>query len=169
MLFDVALENDLQTRFRAVLANDDLEGVAFLLTREGVTLGLSDAGAHVGQLCDAPQATDLLGNWVRDRKLMPVEDAVRMLSGQQADIFGFQDRGYLREGYCADVVVFDPETVAPGPIRRVRDFPADAERLTADQPSGVTVVIVNGTPIVEGGSLVAEGVAAKPGVRPVIV
>ncbi len=168
-MLDIALDEDLATRFRSILANDDLEGVAWLLTREGVTLGLSDAGAHVGQLCDAPQATDLLGNWVRDRNVMPIEDAVRRLSGQQADIFGFQGRGYLREGYAADVVIFDPATVAPGPLRRVRDFPADAERLTADQPTGVRAVIVNGTPIVEHGQLVAEGVAARPGVRPVIV
>jgi len=168
-MLDIALGEDLETRFRAVLANDDKDGVAWLLTREGVTLGLSDAGAHVGQLCDAPQATDLLGNWVRDRGVMPIEEAVRRLSGQQADIFGFSERGYLREGYCADIVVFDPATVAPGPLRRVRDFPADAERLTADQPTGVEHVIVNGTPIVEGGSLVAEGVDARPGVRPAIV
>ena len=168
-MLDIALEEDLETRFRAVLANDDTEGVAWLLTREGVTLGLSDAGAHVGQLCDAPQATDLLGNWVRDRNVMPVEEAVRRLSGQQADIFGFEGRGYLREGYCADIVVFDPSTVAPGPLRRVRDFPADAERLTADQPTGVEHVIVNGTPIVEDGRLLEDGVASRPGVRPVVV
>lgn len=168
-MLDIALDEDLQPRFRAIIANDDLEGVAWLLTRDGVTLGLSDAGAHVGQLCDAPQATDLLGNWVRERKVMPIEDAVRRLSGQQADIFGFQDRGYLREGHAADIVIFDPATVAPGPLRRVRDFPAGAERLTADQPTGVTAVIVNGTPIVEAGCLVADGVAARPGVRPAIV
>jgi len=168
-LLDIALDEDLQTRFRAIIANDDLEGVAWLLTREGVTLGLSDAGAHVGQLCDAPQATDLLGPWVRERKVMPIEDAVRRLSGQQADIFGFQGRGYLREDHAADIVIFDPATVAPGPIRRVRDFPADAERLTADQPTGITAVIVNGTPVVEAGRLEADGVAARPGVRPAIV
>jgi N-acyl-D-aspartate/D-glutamate deacylase len=78
---------------------------------------------------------------------MPVEQAVRKLTGVQADLFAFDDRGYLREGAFADVTVFDPDTVAPGPLRRVRDFPADAERLTADRPSGVTHVLVNGTPI----------------------
>ena len=106
---------------------------------------------------------------MRDRNVMPVEEAVRRLSGQQADIFGFEGRGYLREGYCADIVVFDPSTVAPGPLRRVRDFPADAERLTADQPTGVEHVIVNGTPIVEDGRLLEDGVASRPGVRPVVV
>ena len=76
-----------------------------------------------------------------------MEQAIRKLSGQQADLFGFADRGYLRPGAWADVAVFDPATVAPGPVRRVRDFPANAERLTADQPVGMQHVIVNGTPI----------------------
>jgi N-acyl-D-aspartate/D-glutamate deacylase len=132
-------------------------GVADLLVDEHCTLGLSDAGAHAGQLCDAPQATDLLGNWVRDRNVMPMEQAVRKLSGQQADIFGFADRGYLRPGAWADVAVFDPATVAPGPIRRVRDFPADAERLTADQPVGMQHVVVNGTPIQVDGARTDAG------------
>ena len=77
--------------------------------------GLSDAGAHVDQLCDAPLATDLLGNWVREREVMPLERAVRKLTGEPADMFGFARRGYLREGYWADVCVFDPQTVGTGP------------------------------------------------------
>lgn len=106
-----------------------------------------DAGAHVGQLCDASQATDLLANWVRDRGVVSLETAVRRLSGLQADIFNFTDRGYLRTGGYADVVVFDPGTVAPGPTRRVHDFPANSSRLTADRPIGIRHVFVNGTAI----------------------
>ncbi len=84
----------------------------------------------------------------------------------QADFLGLTDRGYLREGAWADVVVFDPDTVAPGPLRRVRDFPADAERLTADQPTGVRHVLVNGTPVQVDGERVHD--AGLPGqvVRP---
>ena len=78
--------------------NDDTDEVAKLLVDEHCTLGLSDAGAHVGQLCDAPEPTDFLGNWVRDRDLMPIETAVRKLTGVQADFLGLTDRGYLREG-----------------------------------------------------------------------
>ena len=81
-----------------MIANDDEEGVADLLVEEHVVLGLSDAGAHAGQLCDAPQATDLLGKWVRDKGVVPMEQAIRKLSGRQADVFGFADRGYLRPG-----------------------------------------------------------------------
>jgi len=167
-LLDLALETDLALRVRCILANDDTEGVEYLLGLDHCTLGLSDAGAHVGQLCDAPQPTDFLGLWVRDRSLMPIEQAVRKLTGVQADLFGFADRGYVRLGAHADLTVFDPATVAPGPVRRVRDFPADAERLTADQPTGVRHVLVNGTPIVRDGELDALSVASAPGqiVRP---
>ena len=156
-------EDDLMLRIKVVLANDDVDGIAILLQDERTTLGLSDAGAHVGQLCDAPQATDLLGNWVRDRNVMPMETAIRKLSGQQADLFGFVDRGYLRPGYWADITVFDPETIDPGPVRRVRDFPANAERLTADEPAGIRHVLVNGQPIQVDGEIVTDAVNARPG------
>ena len=165
VMCELALTEDLRTRFRAYIANDDVEAVGHLLTHESVALGLSDAGAHVDQLCDAPLPTDLLGKWVRERELMPLEGAVRKLTGEPADLFGFVRRGYLREGSWADVCVFDPQTVAPGPTRRVRDFPADAERLTAEEPVGVRHVLVNGTPIrVDETQLdLAE---ARPGMRP---
>ena len=163
VLLDTAVSDDLTTRISCIIANDDPDGVAMLLQQDGCTLGLSDAGAHVGQLCDAPQATDFLGNWVRDRELMPMEKAVRKLSGVQADLFNLVDRGYLREGAYADVVVFDPDTVAPGPLRRIRDFPANAERLTADASVGITHVLVNGTPIRRDGEMDQSGVDAHPG------
>ena len=163
VLLDTAVSDDLATRISCIIANDDPDGVAMLLQQDGCTLGLSDAGAHVGQLCDAPQATDFLGNWVRDRELMPMEKAVRKLSAVQADLFNLVDRGYLREGAYADVVVFDPDTVAPGPLRRVRDFPANAERLTADASVGITHILVNGTPIRRDGEVDESGVGAHPG------
>lgn len=163
VLLDTAVSDNLTTRISCIIANDDPDGVAMLLQQDGCTLGLSDAGAHVGQLCDAPQATDFLGNWVRDRELMPMEKAVRKLSAVQADLFNLVDRGYLREGAYADVVVFDPDTVAPGPLRRIRDFPANAERLTADASVGITHVLVNGTPIRRDGEMDQSGVDAHPG------
>jgi N-acyl-D-aspartate/D-glutamate deacylase len=168
LMCELALAEDLETRFRAYIANDDVDAVRELLTHERVVLGLSDAGAHVDQLCDAPLYTDLLGRWVRERGLMPLERAVRKLSGEAADLFGFVRRGYLREGYQADVCVFDPQTVDPGPLRRVRDFPADAERLTADQPRGVRHVLVNGTPIRADERSLIDSLEERPGTRPEI-
>jgi len=163
VILDLSLEEELKTRFRYIQSNDDEEGVAHLLQQEHMALGLSDAGAHVGMLCDAPLPTDLLGNWVRERGVLPLEKAVHKLTGEPAGIFHFQDRGVLREGAWADVAVFDPERVAPGPIRRVRDFPADADRLTADQPEGMRHVLVNGTPIQEDGESLIEKLAERPG------
>ena len=145
VMCELALAEDLETRFRAYIANDDVAEVGSLLTEDHVVLGLTDAGAHVDQLCDAPLPTDLLGTWVRDRGIMPLERAVRKLAGEPADMFGFEGRGYLRPGYAADVTVFDPATVSPGPQRRLRDLPADGERLTNEEPTGVRHVIVNGT------------------------
>ena len=157
------LEPDLRLRVKALLANDDAEGVAILLQADGCTLGLSDAGAHVGQLCDAVLSTDLLGTWVRDRKVLTLEQAVHKLTKVQADLFRFTDRGELRVGAHADVVVFDPATVGTGPVRRVKDFPADGERLTADSPTGMVLTFVNGHKIVENGTLTADALSARPG------
>jgi N-acyl-D-aspartate/D-glutamate deacylase len=167
VLCELALAEDLETRFRAYIANDDSDAVGRLLSTDSVILGLSDAGAHVDQLCDAPLYTDLLATWVRDRQLMPLEKAVRKMTGEAADLFGFTRRGYLREGYWADVCVFDPDTVGPGPTRRVRDFPADAERLTAEEPTGMRHVLVNGTPIRVDEAQV-DSADLRPGMQPEI-
>ena len=164
VMCELSLAEDLTTRFRAYIANDDPEEVARLLMEDHVVLGLTDAGAHVDQLCDAPLPTDLLGTWVRDRELMPLERAVRKLTGEAADMFGFDRRGYLREGSFADVTVFDPTTVGPGPQRRLRDLPANGERLTAEEPTGMRHVLVNGSLIRRDESQLA--LDERPGRRP---
>ena len=96
VMCELSLAEDLKTRFRAYIANDDPDAVGLLLTENHVVLGLTDAGAHVDQLCDAPLPTDLLGQWVREREIMPLEQAIRKLTGEPADMFGFERRGYLR-------------------------------------------------------------------------
>src|SRR5206468_2452937 len=165
VLCEIALAEDLETRFRAYIANDDADAVGRLLTTESVALGLSDAGAHVDQLCDAPLFTDLLAKWVRERQVLSLEAAIRKMTGEPADMFGFVRRGYLRPGYWADVCVFDPDTVGPGPTKRVRDFPADAERLTAEEPTGVRNILVNGRPI-RGDEAELDRPDVRPGMRP---
>ncbi|MFN8036700.1 MAG: amidohydrolase family protein [Acidimicrobiia bacterium] len=163
VVLDLSCEENLETRFRSTLANNDPDGIADLLQQDGLVLGLSDAGAHVSQLCDACAPTDLLGNWVREREVISLERAVRKLSGEAADLYSMEDRGYLKPGFAADIAVFDPATVAPGGLRRVRDFPAGGERLVADSPAGMTHVLVNGTPIRVDGEPVAEALAQRPG------
>jgi N-acyl-D-amino-acid deacylase len=163
VMLDISLEDKLETRFLSVLANDDADAIAWLLPRDNVLLGLADSGAHVSQLCDACFATDLLGTWVRDRHVMPIERAVHKLTGEPAAVYGLADRGTVEVGKAADLCVFDPETVAPGPLRRVHDFPAEGERLTADAPTGMTHVFVNGVPIRVDNEPAAEGLDARPG------
>ena len=163
VVLDISLDDSLKSRFWSVLANNDPEGIAWLLPRDNVLLGLADSGAHVSQLCDACFATDLLGNWVRDRAVMSLERAVHKLTAEPAGVYGLSDRGTVAPGKAADLCVFDPATVAPGPLRRVVDFPADGERLTADRPVGMTHVLVNGVPIRVDGEPVPEGLDAHPG------
>jgi N-acyl-D-aspartate/D-glutamate deacylase len=163
VVLDISLDDDLKARFWSVLANDDPDAIAWLLPRDNVLLGLADSGAHVSQLCDACFATDLLGNWVRDRGVMSLERAVYKLTAEPAGVYGLTDRGSIEVGKAADLCVFDPAVIAPGPLRRVYDFPAHGERLTADQPQGMTHVLVNGVPIRLDGEPVSDGLDARPG------
>lgn len=146
LVLDLALETGLEARFRMAVLNDDEDAVEVLLTDPITMLGLSDAGAHASQLCDACFSTHLLSRWVRERKALSLEEAIRKLTSEPAEIFGLADRGLLAEGRPADIVVFDPETVGCSPLRRVHDQPAGADRLVSDA-SGIDAVIVNGTPI----------------------
>ena len=164
VVLDLSLDDDLRTRFGSVLANNDPEAIAWLLPLDGVLLGLADSGAHVSQLCDACFATDLLGPWVRDKAVMPLERAIHKLTGEPAAVYGMNDRGVLEPGRAADVTVFDPATVAPGPLRRIVDFPADGERLTADAPVGMRHTLVNGVPIRVDGEMVEPDPDRQPGV-----
>jgi N-acyl-D-aspartate/D-glutamate deacylase len=147
VLVELSLAEELGTRFLVKLSNYDEKAVAEILRQPGVVLGQSDAGAHLSALCDASMPTDLLGGWVRERGVLSLERAVRMLSAELAELFGLSGRGYVREGWAADLVAFDPARVAPGPVRRVWDLPGGEDRLVADQPLGIRHILVNGTPI----------------------
>jgi N-acyl-D-aspartate/D-glutamate deacylase len=150
LALDLALATDLDARFRMAVFNDDEDAVLELLREPAAVLGLSDAGAHASQLCDACFATHLLGHWVRDKGAIALEEAVRLLTTRPAEVFGIADRGRLAPGHAADVVVLDPATVAAGPLRRVRDLPAGADRLVSEA-RGIEAVIVNGTVIRSAG------------------
>jgi N-acyl-D-amino-acid deacylase len=157
LALDLALASDLQARFRMAVMNFDEKEVAELITDPHTIIALSDAGAHASQLCDACYATYLLGHWVRDKKTFTIEQAVHNLTQRPAEMFGISDRGLLAEGRPADVVVFDPKTVGPGPLKRVHDLPAGADRLVSEA-SGIDAVIVNGQLIRHNGK---DAVAAN--------
>ena len=162
LALDLAIESDLMARFRLPVANAEEDQVADLLRDPNTILGLSDAGAHASQLCDACFATHLLGYWVRHKGVLALEEAVRMLTSATADVFGIADRGRLTRGLAADIVVFDPDTVGAGKLERVHDFPGGADRLIS-RAEGIDAVIVNGVLLRRGGADMIDDPARLPG------
>src|SRR5258706_12121657 len=150
-MFDVALADELQTEFciRGVI-HADVDSVAEILSHPLVHIGASDAGAHIAQFCGAGDTCYLLKRFVREHKRMSLERAVHRLTGELARAWGIAERGEIAVGKFADLVVFDPETIARGPERFVGDVPGDANRYVRDAV-GIDAVIVNGALTVERG------------------
>jgi N-acyl-D-aspartate/D-glutamate deacylase len=157
VMLDLALSDGMATRYRIVLDNDGDAEVGDLLADKRTLLGLSDAGAHATQLCDACYSTHLLGHWVRERKALSLEDAVWRLTGHPHQAFRIAERGLVREGWFADLVAFDPDTVGCTPVERVHDQPGGTDRLVV-RSTGVVHTWVNGTATRRAGEDVA-GVA----------
>jgi N-acyl-D-aspartate/D-glutamate deacylase len=159
LLVDLPLADGMATRFRIVLDNDGDDEIGDLLADKRTLLGLSDAGAHATQLCDACYSTHLLGHWVRERRALSLEDAVWRLTGHPHRAFRLAERGLVREGFHADLVAFDPDTVGCTPVERVHDQPGGSDRLIV-RSTGVEHVWVNGTPTRVAGEDVPD---ARPG------
>jgi N-acyl-D-aspartate/D-glutamate deacylase len=140
---DLALEHGLATRFDIPVANLDEIELAGLLSDRRTIIGLSDAGAHANQQCDASFATYLLGYWCRERGVLSLEEAVWRLTGQPASVYRFSDRGVVRVGAVADLVAFDADTVAALPLEHVEDLPGGAERLVS-RSNGIDSIWVSG-------------------------
>ena len=146
-MLDLALAEDLRTVFTAQLLNSDEEAVGRMLNHPHSIVSLSDAGAHLTFFNDAGFGLHLLGHWARGLGAMTMSEAVRRLTAHPAGMLGMRGRGTIRDGYAADLLLFDPETVARGPKRRVFDLPGGAPRLTTDAV-GVHGVWVNGRRVV---------------------
>jgi len=160
-LLDIVIADELKTILWPTPQDDDAESWrmrAELWQDSRAMIGGSDAGAHLDRMCGAPYPTRWLADCIRGRKLVPVEFAVKMMTSQPAKLFGLVDRGELREGACADVVVFNPDEIGSEDAMLVTDLPGNSSRLTAGS-FGVKRVLVNGVTIVENG--VANG--AVPG------
>jgi N-acyl-D-amino-acid deacylase len=155
LMLDLAQAEGLATRFRVVMDNDGDDEISDLLADKRTLLGLSDAGAHASQLCDACYSTHLLGHWVRERKAISLEDAVWRLTGQPHRAFRIAGRGLVRPGFYADLVAFDPDSVGTTPVERVRDQPGGADRLLVGS-TGVERMWVNGVGTRIAGEEVAD-------------
>ena len=157
-LVNLSIAEGLATRFAIAVANTDQDVITALLADRRCLIGLGDVERTSPSTATREYATMLLGEWVRERKALPLELAVWRLTGQPAAIFGLHDRGRLAVGAAADLVAFDATRVGPGAEERVRDFPGNAERVVVHSV-GIEYVWVNGV-------LVRSGGQDQPGVAP---
>jgi N-acyl-D-aspartate/D-glutamate deacylase len=156
---DHCLDGEMDSLVDCHMFNVDEERVKDLLEHPHGVLGLSDAGAHLSFLCDAGFGLHMLGHWARDRADLTLEQAVQSVTSRLADVYRIKERGRLKVGACADLLLFDPETVGRGERVRKWDLPAGADRVDTP-PIGVEGVWINGRRVVN-----EEGVM-KNGVRP---
>jgi N-acyl-D-amino-acid deacylase len=149
-MIDLALAKDLEFFFLQPVANEDQDYALELMRHPRAVVTFSDSGAHVSQLMDSSLQTHLLYHWVRRKQAFTLEQAVRMLTLVPATLWGFADRGLVREGMAADFVVFDPETIAAEMPEVVDDLPAGARRLV-QRTRGIAATIVNGEVLLRDG------------------
>ena len=149
-MIDIALERDFDAFFFQPIANEDQDVALELMRFKHGVVTFSDSGAHVSQLMDSSLQTHLLAHWVREKQAFTLEDAVRMLTLVPATHWGFADRGLIREGMAADLVVFDPDTIAAEMPEVVNDLPAGAKRLV-QRCRGIAATVVNGETVLRDG------------------
>ncbi len=149
-MIDLALARDLDLFFLQPVANEDQDIALEIMRHPRAVVTFSDSGAHVSQLMDSSLQTHLLYHWVRTKHAFTLEQAVRMLTLVPASLWGFSDRGLIREGMAADFVVFDPDTIAAEMPEVVDDLPGGARRLV-QRTRGISATVVNGEVLLRDG------------------
>ena len=141
---DLTLQDDLEVEFTMASFNTRVDRMTEILNDKSVLVALGDGGAHVDMLCDAGYPTYLLGTWVRERQALTLEEGVRRLTSDPADVFGIRDRGRLAPGLAADLAIFDATRVgSTNRGERRFDLPGGAKRMV--MPSrGIEYTVVNG-------------------------
>ena len=158
VFIDLALDKSLKQFYLQPLANEDQDHALQMIKHPRSVVTFSDSGAHVSQIMDSSLQTHLLSYWVREKQQVTLEEAVRMLSFVPASQWGLSSRGLLREGMTADVVVFNPDTVAPLMPELTYDLPAGARRLK-QKAAGFLATVVNGQVVLRSN----EHTGALPG------
>ncbi|MCB1739960.1 MAG: amidohydrolase family protein [Gammaproteobacteria bacterium] len=156
VFFDLALEEDLQTTVIGRFLNVAEEGVGPILKHESGLVSLSDAGAHLIFMCDAGFACHFLSHWVRERGEFELVEAIRRLTSHPAELYGLPDRGRIELGAHADLLLFDPATIAISKPRRVGDLPGGGMRAIRES-SGIHGVWVNGRRVYDERGYVDHG------------
>jgi N-acyl-D-aspartate/D-glutamate deacylase len=157
-MIDLSLEHDLKLFFRQPLANENQDDALELMKNPNTCVTFSDSGAHVSQIMDSSLQTHLLSHWVREKQAFTLEEAVKLITYDTSTRWGFHDRGLLREGLAADIVVLDPERVGPRMPEVVNDLPAGARRLK-QYADGIKATVVNGATVLKNN----EHTGALPG------
>lgn len=152
-LLDLGLAEELKTEFTAMLLNSDEDAIAKLVVHPSASVALSDAGAHLTFICDAGFGLHFMGYWSRDKKVLPLTKAIHELTEKPAKIFRIPKRGLVREGYFADLLLFDPKTVGRSARYKVADLPGGNSRLHTDS-IGVAGVWVNGSKVADASGVV---------------
>jgi N-acyl-D-aspartate/D-glutamate deacylase len=147
---DLALEEELETEFERREVNSDEAAMTALLTSPYTVIGQSDGGAHVVFRTDYSYSTYLLSHWVREKGIMSLEEAIRKLTFVPASLFGLFDRGLVRPGLAADLMVFDPENIGPLEPGESYDLPGGARR-RKQLAQGIEWTVVNGQVLIERG------------------
>ncbi len=147
---DITIADDLRTLFQFESANLDRDVVRSLLQEPRFMLGISDAGAHIDQVCDLRYPTVLLGDWVREEQALSLEQAIWKLTAHPAKVFGMARRGLLKPGYHADITLFDPKTIGSDPPYFVDDLPANGRRLIA-HARGIVATYISGVQVMKEG------------------
>jgi N-acyl-D-aspartate/D-glutamate deacylase len=143
LMIDLALERDFKLFLLQPIANEDQSAALELIKHPRTVVTFSDSGAHVSQIMDSSLQTHLLSHWVREKQALTLEQAVKYLTYDTATHWGFHDRGLVREGMAADLVVLDPATVGARMPEVVTDLPAGAKRLK-QLADGIKATVVNG-------------------------
>jgi N-acyl-D-amino-acid deacylase len=154
-MIDIALEHDFDVFFVQHLMSQDEDDLLELMRHPRTAMCFSDSGAHVSQIFDSSIYTHLLAYWVRERQLLPLEEAVSMITARPADIWRLRGRGRLVPGYGADITIFDPDTIAPLMPRVVEDLPGGVKRID-QRAAGIATTIVNGRVLVRDGQATVE-------------
>jgi N-acyl-D-aspartate/D-glutamate deacylase len=149
---DLSLDEELQTFFICVDRNTDPAAQKQILGSPYTVIGTSDGGARPHSADRHEYSTNLLGHWVREQQVMSLEEAVYRLTGRTALMHDMHDRGFVAPGKVADLVIFDPDTIASKPREPVNDMPAGGVRVKRDA-IGIDHVIVNGTVLLDDGHL----------------
>ncbi len=157
-MIDIALETDFKAFFRQPIANEDQDQALDMMKHPRSVVTFSDSGAHVSQIMDSSLQTHIFSHWVRQKQAFTLEEAVRLVTYDTATHWGFHDRGLIREGMAAGLVVFDPDTIGARMPEVVSDLPASARRLK-QTANGIAATVVNGQVLLRNN----EPTGATPG------